>query len=113
MSRLVRLGVFAALLFSGLVTSALASPSPSKPFKATVSLVEPAKLGGQAIKPGDYSLVFDNGKLTLTQEKKTVAEAPAEWVDIKEKDSADGVMLDSGEIREFRFRGQKHRLVVH
>jgi hypothetical protein len=113
MSRLTRSGVFAALLFSGLVTSALASPPPSKPFKTTVSLLEPAKLDGRTIKPGDYSLVFDNGKVTLTQDKKTVAEAPAEWVDIKEKDSVDGVVLDSGEIREFRFRGQKHRLVVH
>jgi len=62
---------------------AMAIPAIADTLSKGITLYNPAKLGGTELKAGDYWLVFDGAKVTLKQGKKVVAEAKAEWVEVK------------------------------
>jgi len=82
-------------------------------FSKSLTLHDPAKLGGTELKAGDYWMVFDGAKVTLTKGKKVVAEAKGEWVEVKSKVEGDSIIIDNGAISEIRIGGHKRVIKVH
>lgn len=95
-----------------LLALALAVPAFADTYKRNLTLADPAKLGSTELKPGDYTLQFDGSKITLKQGKKVIAEAPAEWVDVKFEVRGDTVIIDKGVITEVRIEGKKRVIKV-
>jgi hypothetical protein len=91
---------------------ALAVPAFADSYKRNLTLADPAKLGGTELKPGNYALQFDGSKITLKQGRKVVAEAAAEWVDVKFESRGDTVVIDKGVITEVRIEGKKRVIRV-
>jgi hypothetical protein len=116
MSREMLYRTMTAALALALVLPLLATPALAKNssgvVKTSITLAVPASLGGMSLKAGRYSVITDGSKVTLKQEGKVVAEAPAQWADAKEKFDASGVVIDGNDIREIRFGGQARYLVI-
>jgi hypothetical protein len=94
------------------LTLALALPAVADTYKRSLTLNDPAKLGGTELKPGDYMLQFDGAKIVLKQGKKVIAEAAAEWVETKNSAGANTVVIDKGSITEVRIEGKKKVIKV-
>lgn len=92
---------------------ALAAPVLADTISKSLSLREPAKLGGTELKAGEYWLVFDGAKLTLKKGKKVVAEAQAEWVDVKFEVRGDTFIVEKGAISEIRIEGRSRVIKIH
>lgn len=93
----------------------LAAPALSKdngPVKTSITLSAPASIGGKQLKPGQYVVVADESKVTLKADGRTVAEAPVQWMDAKDKFESSSVVLDGGNIHEIRFGGKSRYVVV-
>jgi hypothetical protein len=104
-----------AVLFALTVAlPALAGPGPSKDTKSavktTVRVSTQFTFGSTSLKPGEYSLVADESKATLSQDGKVVAEANTRWMDAPEKFGATGVLLDNNKVKEIRLGGKNRYL---
>jgi len=91
---------------------ALAIPAMADTINKSITLYNPAKLGGAELKAGDYWLVFDGANVTLKQGKKVVAEAKAEWVEVKTASRGDSIIVDNGSISEIRIGGRKRVIKI-
>ncbi len=91
---------------------AMAIPAMADTLSKGITLYNPAKLGGTELKAGDYWLVFDGAKVTLKQGKKVVAEAKAEWVEVKTASQGDAIIVDNGAISEIRIGGRKRVIKI-
>lgn len=89
-----------------------AAPVFADAYKRSLTLNEPAKLGGIELKPGDYTIQFDGSKVTVKQGNKVLAEAAAEWVETDWKAPGNTVVIDDGTIAEFRIEGKKRVIKV-
>jgi hypothetical protein len=70
-------------------------------------------LAGTALKPGTYTVVADSSKVTLSQHRKTVAEAPVQWKDEQGKARHSTIVTESdGRVTEFHFRGQTQYIAI-
>jgi hypothetical protein len=70
-------------------------------------------LAGTALKPGSYTVVADGSTVTLSQHRKKVAEAPAQWKDEQGKPHRSTIVTDSdGRVMEFHFSGQTQYIVI-
>jgi hypothetical protein len=116
MSRRSLIRVIAVLAVAAIAVPALAGIALAKDSKATVKatldLISAATLAGTPLKPGIYSLVADESKMTLKQGSKVVAEAPVHWKDADKKEFATNVVLEGNSIKEIRFGGKTRYLVV-
>jgi hypothetical protein len=104
-----------AVLFAlAVALPALAGPHPSKDSKSavktTVTLATEATFGSTSLKPGEYSLVADESKATLSQNGKVVAEANSRWMDAPEKFRVTSVVLDNNKVKEIRLGGKSRYL---
>jgi hypothetical protein len=104
----------AVLLALAVALPALAGPRPPKDSKSavktTVTLSTQSTFGSTSLKPGEYSLVADESKATLSQNGKVVAEANARWMDAPEKFRVTAVVLDNNKVKEIRLGGQSRYL---
>jgi hypothetical protein len=91
---------------------ALAAPAMADTISKSLTLYNPAKLGGTELKAGDYWMVFDGAKVTLTKGKKVVAEAKGEWVEVKSAVEGDSIVIDNGAIVEIRIGGRKRVIKI-
>jgi len=91
---------------------ALAAPAMADTISKSLTLHNPAKLGGTELKAGDYWMVFDGAKVTLTKGKKVVAEAKGEWVEVKFGIERDSIIVDNGAISEIRIGGRKRVIKI-
>ncbi|MFY9529304.1 MAG: hypothetical protein WBC04_25825 [Candidatus Acidiferrales bacterium] len=112
--RLIAVLAVAAIAVPALAGIAVAKDSKDSKatFKATLDLSSAATLGGTALKPGTYSLVADESKVTLKLGSKVVAEAPVQWKDADKKEFATNVVLEGKSIKEIRFGGKTRYLIV-
>ena len=70
-------------------------------------------LAGTALKPGTYTVVADGSKVTLSQHKKKVAEAPIQWKDEQGKARHSTIVTESdGRVTEVHFRGQTQYVAI-
>lgn len=92
---------------------ALAIPAMADTISKGITLYNPTKLGGTELKAGDYWLLFDGAKVTIKKGKKVVAEAKAEWVEMKTASQGDAIIVDNGAISEIRIGGRKRVIKVH
>ncbi len=99
-------------LIAVLLVLVLAVPVFADTYKRSLSLTDPAKLGGTEIKPGEYQLEFDGARVTVKKGRKVVAEAPAEWVDVKAEVRGDTVIIEKGTISEIRIEGRKRVIMI-
>jgi hypothetical protein len=90
----------------------LAGPMVGKTTKTNLTFSRALKIGDKQLKPGDYSVVANGTKVSIMHSGKLMAEAPAQWVDSDQVATADSVVYENQEIREFRFKGLKQRLVI-
>ncbi len=91
---------------------ALAVPILADSFSRHYTLRDPAKLGGTQLKAGEYRVEFDGAKLTFKKGKDVVAEAQAEWVDVKLEAPGDSFVVDNGAIVEIRIAGRKRAIKI-
>jgi hypothetical protein len=85
----------------------------AKPMAKTLSVTHPVHVGQSDVKVGDYRAVIDGNHLTLTNGKKTVAEADGRWEDRDSKSEYDAIVADKdGRVIELRFYGQKSAFVI-
>jgi hypothetical protein len=107
-----RTRLLAVLYLMVAAVPALAAPAMAKTMKAKITIGDTVTLSGHEIKPGDYSVVVDDNKVSLLQKGKVVAEAPAQWVDSKNRDLHTSVVVNGGEVKEIHFEGKKSHLVI-
>lgn len=102
----VVLAAFVALA----VAMPMLAPGPlaknSKLVTATMDILSPATLGGKEIKPGTYTVQADESTVTILQDGKMVAEAPAEWKDETSKSDGSKIVVQNNQIREIHFDGK-------
>ena len=107
------MGVGVALAFLFLATVANAKDkNASKDTSTTLSVMSNLTLGGQAVKPGVYTVKASDNTVALEMNGKTVAQAPAEWKDGTDKAANSTVRSDSGVIKEIHFSGKTQYIVV-
>ena len=99
-------------LLAALIVLALAFPAVAKPVKANILLTEPTKLAGKQLAAGEYQLVAEDTKVTLSQNGKVVAEATSQWVNSNRKEPYHRIGTTGGEIREIRLRGLDRYLEI-
>jgi hypothetical protein len=109
--RLLTVTLALALALPLVAVPSFARTTTSVSVKSTFTLADPATLGGKTLKPGQYSVIADESKITLKQGDKIVAEIPAQWVDGKDKQSRTTLVLEGNQIQEIRFGGQTRYVV--
>ncbi len=116
MSRRSLIRLIGMLAVAAITVSALSGIAVAKDMKATVKttldLFSAATLGGKELKPGTYSVIADESKVTLKQGSKVVAEAPVQWKDADKKEYSTNVVLEGNSIKEIRFGGKTRYLIV-
>ena len=106
------MGVLARKLTTAFLLLALAVPALAQPIRTSIKLVSPAKLAGTVLKPGDYDVVADDTKVTLSAHGKMVGEAKVEWKDGRAKTDQTSVLMAGDEIKEIRFGGKTQYAVI-
>lgn len=117
MSRRVLFNFVAGLLMLALVLPAVAGPRVAKDGKTTIkgSFVLPnaVTIGGKELKPGNYWVVADGSKVTISQDGKVMAETNAQFVDGQNKQKNSAVVLDNdNQVKEIRFAGKSRYVVI-
>jgi hypothetical protein len=109
--RLLTITLALALALPLVAVPGYSRTTTSTAVKSTFTLADPATLGGKTLKPGQYSVIADDSKVTVKQDGKIIAEMPAQWVDGKEKQSRTALVLEGNQIQEIRFGGQTRYVV--
>jgi hypothetical protein len=68
----------------------------------------PTTIGGTEIKPGQYTMLIDDGatQVEVMAKGKTVAEVPAQWTQLTQKANASEVDVDSGKVTQIKIGGK-------
>jgi hypothetical protein len=109
--RLLTVTLALALALPLIAVPGYSRTTTSTSVKSTFTLSDPATLGGKTLKPGQYSVIANDSKVTVKLDGKIVAEMPAQWVDGKDKQSQTNIVLDGNQIQEIRFGGQTRYVV--
>ena len=80
--------------------------------KTNMDLLNTASLGSTILKAGTYTVSADGSKVTFSDRRKTVAEAPIQWKAEQGKARSTSVVTDSGQIREIHFSGKTQYAVI-
>lgn len=88
--------------------------------KGSLHVREPIEVAGQQLAPGEYQLRWDgtgsNVEVSIMQDKKEVAKAPAKVVALDKAYDYDSAVIDhaSGKatVSQVRFAGKKYALVI-
>jgi len=88
--------------------------------KGSLHVQEPLEVAGQQLGPGEYQLRWDgtgsNVEVSIMQDKKEVAKAPAKVVALDKAYDYDSAVIDhaSGKatVSQVRFAGKKYALVI-
>jgi len=108
---------FTALFLAlALILPAVSSLALAKDSKGTVKseiiIASTVWLAGKELKAGQYSVVVDGTKATVSREGKTIVEAPIQWQDGRAKSPSSAVVLEGNQVKEIRFSGQTRAAVV-
>jgi hypothetical protein len=105
--------VFAALV---LLVAIAATNAPAKDTKAgintTMSLLNPATVGGKQLQPGDYAVSADETHVTISMRGKVVAEAPVQWKDESGKAKYSAFVSEGNKITEIHFGGKTRFVTI-
>ena len=85
---------------------------PKSDITTTLNVLDPLTIGGQTVQPGTYTVKATDSNVTLMKSGKTVAQAPVEWKDEKNKSKSSNLLADSGAVKEIHFSGQTRYVVV-
>jgi hypothetical protein len=112
--KLTRMKIETILRSASLAAALLAAvPAISKPVAKTISISQNARLGKADLRAGEYNLVIDGTRATVTKNRKTLAESEGRWEERDAKSQYDSVLLgENGQVREIRFGGQKRVFVL-
>jgi len=100
--------------------AALLASSAFASNKGSLHVREPIEVAGQQLAPGEYQLRWDgtgsNVEVSIMQDKKEVAKAPAKVVALDKAYDYDSAVIDhaSGKatVSQVRFAGKKYALVI-
>jgi hypothetical protein len=107
-SKMIRVSTFVAalvlVLSIGLQT--LSAKDTKMGTSTTVTVQNSTWLGGQEIKPGDYTVSATESELTISRYGKVVAQAPVQWKDEATKPRYSTIVTDGNKIKEVHFGGK-------
>ena len=108
---------FSALILTlALVLPAVTSLALAKEAKGTVktdvTIANSVWLAGKELKAGEYSIVADDAKVTVSHNGKMIVEAPIQWQDGRGKAEASSVVLEGNKVKEIRFGGKTRAAVL-
>jgi hypothetical protein len=108
---------FSALILAlALVLPAVTSLALAKEAKGTVktdvTIANSVWLAGKELKAGEYSIVADDAKVTVSHNGKMIVEAPIQWQDGRGKAEASSVVLEGNKVKEIRFGGKTRAAVL-
>jgi hypothetical protein len=108
---------FSALILAlALVLPAVTSVALAKEAKGTVktdvTIASSVWLAGKELKAGNYSILADESKLTVSHDGKLIVEAPIQWQDGRGKAEASSVVVEGNQVKEIRFGGKTRAAVV-
>jgi hypothetical protein len=72
----------------------------------TLTVQNSTWLGGQEIKPGDYTVSATETQLTISRNGKVIAQAPVQWKDEASKARYSTIVSDGNKIKEVHFGGK-------
>ncbi len=78
----------------------------------TITLIQPAVVNGIQLNPGDYRLIVDVTKVTLTKGKQTVEMPAAKVESVDKKFETTAIRYMGEKLAEIRIGGTKTRIVV-
>jgi len=108
---------FTALFLAlALILPAVSGLALAKDSKGTVksefTIASSVWLAGKELKAGQYSVVVDGTKATVSRDGKTIVEAPIQWQDGRAKSRSSAVVIEGNQVKEIRFSGQTRAAVV-
>jgi hypothetical protein len=107
-SKMIRVSTFVAalvlVLSIGLQT--LSAKDTKMGTSTTVTVQNSTWLGGQEVKPGDYTVSATESELTISRNGKVVAQAPVQWKDEASKPRYSTIVTDGNKIKEVHFGGK-------
>lgn len=99
--------VLGALTLALPITARSDNTNPAKEIVSrSITLSNPATLGGTELKPGTYSVKADSVKVTFSRGGKMIAEAPVQWKDEADKAAHSTIVTESSQIKEIHFVGE-------
>ena len=104
-----------AAAVAALMTAAVFAGPAGKSFTRTETLVNPEKIAGQEIAPGQYIFKVEGDKLVISHEenRKVVAEIPGSWQAGTTKWDHDELRDGpDGQVHEIHFEGQTGAFVI-
>jgi hypothetical protein len=105
-----RIFSFLGVLAVALSVTAAASASPTTKH---ITIVHDVLVGDTKISAGNYQLLIDEGRVTVEQGKRVVAQAPAHWEERDETPVYDSVLYADGyHVVEIRFARHRDVLVI-
>jgi hypothetical protein len=89
-----------------------AANSDSKGKSTTLQIGAPVRFGTTTVTPGNYKLVIDSDKATITNGNKVVASVPGHWEDRKQKAESTGFDSTNGQVDDIFLHGDSSVFVV-
>jgi len=84
----------------------------SKPTSTSMEVLTTITLGGTQVKPGTYKVTADDSKVTLEQNGKMIAEAPAQWKDASVKARYSNIVTVGDQVTEIHFGGKMRYVAI-
>jgi hypothetical protein len=105
------LPILVALLFA-LPVAARDGAKNGNATTTQVDVLSTITLAGKQLKPGTYEVKADDTKVTLSLNRKVVAEAPVEWKDETTKPRDSQIVTTDGQVKEIHFSGKMHYVAI-
>jgi hypothetical protein len=106
------IAVFAFALAFPVLAAPGTTKGTEKPIRSTITLTSPAMIAGHELKAGDYEVSASGDKVTISQNGKMVAEAPAQWKDAPKPRTSTIVLDANNTIKEIHFGGKDHYVAL-
>ena len=105
-SKMIRVSTFVAALVLVLSIGLQTLSAKDTGTSTTLTVQNSTWLGGQEIKPGDYTVSATETQLTISRNGKVIAQAPVQWKDEASKARYSTIVSDGNKIKEVHFGGK-------
>ena len=94
----------------------LALPVWARTASAQLTVTNPTTIAGKQLKPGTYNLEVQPNQTQLkvvdASSRKTVAEVPCQWIQLKNTPANTEVLVDKNNVTEIEFSGKTQAVKV-
>ena len=93
---------------------ALASPVFAKSFSQTIDISQPATIGDQSLKPGQYKFTanLNSDMVRVERDGKIVATIQGKTVDLKNKSPYGALVFNGRRIEQIQFQGKMQAIEI-